>query len=120
MKRLPVNRSKCGMQSVGLTWILGITMAAAASLSPVSILYLNCSVYMHLYRPGHPGPTPQQCVNSVSESTCRMGHVMYSEYQNDLEVVNEQLDQIRNQLLTEEIGKKGPQGAGFTIVDQQR
>ncbi|KIZ05227.1 hypothetical protein MNEG_2729 [Monoraphidium neglectum] len=33
--------------------------------------------------------------------------VLYSEYQNNLEVANEQLDQLRNQLLTEEIQKKG-------------
>lgn len=33
---------------------------------------------------------------------------MYSEYQNNLEVANEQLDQLRNQLLTEEIEKQGP------------
>lgn len=33
--------------------------------------------------------------------------VMYSEYENNMEVANEQLDQLRNQLLTEDIKKKG-------------
>ena len=33
--------------------------------------------------------------------------VLFSEYENNLEVANEQLDTLRNQLLTEEIQKKG-------------
>jgi hypothetical protein len=32
---------------------------------------------------------------------------MYSEYENNLEVANEQLDQLRNELLTEDIKAKG-------------
>ena len=33
--------------------------------------------------------------------------VLFSEYEHNLEVANEQLDTLRNQLLTEEIQKKG-------------
>jgi hypothetical protein len=32
---------------------------------------------------------------------------MYSEYSNNLEVANEQLDALRNQMLTEQIKKRG-------------
>lgn len=32
---------------------------------------------------------------------------MFSEYENNLEVANEQLDALRNQLLTEDIRSKG-------------
>lgn len=48
------------------------------------------------------GSTQLTCVTSPTHT-----QVLYTEYQNNLEVSNEQLDQLRNQLLSEGIKKKG-------------
>jgi hypothetical protein len=47
----------------------------------------------HPHPPTHPHPHPQ---------------VLFSEYESSLETANEQLDQLRNQLLVDDVRKKGP------------